>query len=138
VTCGPNQFFNGSDCVCIMGYLIVGDTCYRGCGTNAYIFNQQCQCLPGYALSLITYTCVKQSAPACPQNQALVGGVCVCRSGLGMVNGQCVYCPQNSYIAPNGECVCSPGLILNVSALYCVPICYPNASPNSLGQCVCT
>lgn len=42
VTCGPNQFFNGSDCVCIQGYLVVGGTCYRGCGTNAYIFNQQC------------------------------------------------------------------------------------------------
>jgi hypothetical protein len=67
----------------------------------------------------------------------LVGGVCVCRSGLGIVEGQCVGCPANSYIAPNGNCQCNEGLKLNASSLVCVSPCYPNASPNALGQCIC-
>lgn len=137
MSCGANQFFNGSDCVCLQGYVVVGGSCYRGCGTNAYVFNSQCQCMPGYTLSLLTYTCVRQLAPACPQNKVLVGGMCVCRSGLGVVNGECVVCPPNSYIAPNGNCLCNEGLTLDVSSLLCISPCYPNASPNAQGQCIC-
>lgn len=137
VQCGTNQFYNGSDCVCFQGYIFVNSACYQACGTNAYIFNQQCQCLPGHSLSLITYTCVKQNTPVCGQNFVLINNVCTCKPGFGMINSLCLACPANSYVAPNGNCVCSPGLVLNSSTLSCVSACYPNSYANSQGQCIC-
>lgn len=137
VSCGPNQYYNGTDCACYLGFIMVNSICYPGCGTNAYIINSQCQCLPGYILSMITYTCVKQTVPTCGQNFILVNNVCVCKSGFGMINNLCLACPANSYVAANGNCVCNSGLTLNSNTLSCVPACYPNSYANSLGQCIC-
>jgi hypothetical protein len=137
VTCGFNQYYNGTACTCYQGYLLVNSVCYQGCGTNAYIINSQCQCIPGYILSLITYTCVQQTVPTCGQNFVLINNVCTCKSGFGMINNLCLACPANSYVAANGNCVCNSGLTLSSNTLSCVAACYPNSYQNSVGQCIC-
>lgn len=137
--CGQYQYWSGSQCLCISGYIFVNSVCYQSCGPNAYIINNQCACVPGYTYSSSVNQCVSQTSINCGSNFIVVNGNCVCPSGYGIINNLCLTCPTNSYVNSIGNCQCNNGYVLSSTTLSCVSQtnCFPNSTPNSLGQCVC-
>ena len=137
-TCGNNQFRDSTgQCVCNQGYIKVNNICYPSCGANAYVINSQCSCIPGYVFSTSVNQCIQQSSISCRPNYVAVNGVCICPSGYGIINNNCLVCPANSYVNNNGQCTCNTGYTLDASNLRCNLDCMANAYRNSFGQCTC-
>lgn len=136
-TCGTNQYYNGTNCVCIPNYVMVAGVCYYSCGVNAVVMNSQCQCLPGYSFSNVYNQCRQTVTITCGTNFVVSNGVCVCPSPFGRINNLCTTCPSNSYISNQGYCTCLPGYSMNPTTLDCSLTCWDNAYRNTLGQCVC-
>lgn len=117
--CGPNQYYNGSSCVCFTNYVLVSNACYVSCGVNAFVNNSQCSCIPGYTYSPSANQCVVQSSIVCGANFVAINNKCVCPSSFGILNNQCVLCPLNSYVDQYGNCSCTPGYSLNPNTNTC-------------------
>ena len=99
--------------------------------------NSQCSCIPGYVYSNAQGQCVQQSTITCRTNYIPVNGVCVCPSGYGIINNNCLVCPANSFVNNNGYCICNTGYTLDTTNLRCNLDCFANAYRNPAGQCVC-
>lgn len=134
VTCGANSFWNGSQCVCNNGYILVGSTCSLVCWANSYNSGNTCICFPGYTQS--GNQCIS-TPTTCGLNYVVVNGVCTCPFGFGLINDLCLRCPANSVVNSRGYCQCNTGFNLDSSLLRCVSGCWPNSTPNAIGQCVC-
>lgn len=46
--CGPNQEYNGSECVCAEGFALVGRSCVA-CGENEVAADGECACVDGFS-----------------------------------------------------------------------------------------
>ena len=137
--CGQYQYWSGTQCLCSSGYVMVSGTCFYTCGNNAYIFNSQCICLPGFVYSATALGCTNQTFTVinCGTNYVSVNGVCICPSPFGKINNLCLACPANSFVNNAGNCQCVSGYTLSSTTLSCVTSCFPNSTPNAIGQCIC-
>ena len=117
---GPNMFHNSAQCLCLVGYSLIKNTCTK--------------------LSILTPTITPPTPPnQCPgANQIHNGTTCVCISGFFMVNNVCRSCPPNSVW--NGNlCKCKNGftLVNGVCVNRSSVVCPANSFNNGLGICIC-
>ena len=114
------MFHNGAQCLCLVGYSLIKNTCTK--------------------LSILTPTITPPTPPnQCPgANQIHNGTACVCISGFFMVNNVCRSCPPNSVW--NGNlCKCKNGftLVNGVCVNRSSVVCPANSFNNGLGICIC-
>lgn len=125
VDCSANSLWNGTSCICLPGYYLIGSGCGQ-CGANSAWNGKSCACNSGFVL-------VDSICTVCPANSSwdpLKG--CVCNPGYFMLDRTCVGCSDNSVW--NGQsCVCLPGFSLVNSG--CTR-CPPNTVSNGFA-CIC-
>jgi proprotein convertase subtilisin/kexin type 5 len=103
VTCQPNASFNGTTCVCNIGYINYQKTCYA-CPTLSIAYDgTKCVCSNGYVLSTDGQSCIQ-----CPISFISSNNVCVCPPNTFNVSGVCATCPNGMTYA-NGGCQCNTG-----------------------------
>lgn len=131
-TCGKNQIYQDSRCVCAQGFFLIGGVCDVCPPYSAYdLPTLSCLCIPGYVL--VNGSCALpyvQPAPApiptpttCTLNQQLVNGICICLDGFYLIQGVCTYCAApNYYDAQLAICrpTCGLNQVLDINTITCI------------------
>lgn len=133
----PYMYFNGQECLCMVGFTMVSSICIQiPVETTAIVpiineNNNSATNNPGSGTSTVSQ---------CSQpNQYYNGQQCVCASGYFMLNGNCTSCPANSQW--NGQfCACNQGFTQRDGSCVSTQIssCPENSINNGLGVCICT
>lgn len=162
VTCPVNSVLNAikNTCDCQSGYYTNQfGICSKKCSTNEVYdsSSQQCSCLAG--LGRINGVCtvcptgtqvVGDSCSSCSQNEQLVNGKCICKTGYAyntgkvctfcsdlpngfLINGVCSVCPSGLVYTGNYICSCPAGKIKSGSS--CISQCQADELLDSQGNC---
>lgn len=132
----PNMYFNGFQCLCVVGYTLVSNLCVQIPPDSNYLLvpvTRDNKTISNSNNNNPSNTCTGD-------HQVFNGLTCVCESGYLMIDNNCTYCPINSQW--NGQyCQCNQGYYLFNGACYPtgqVSFCPPNSINNGLGVCICT
>lgn len=139
----PFMYFNGEECLCMVGYTLISSICIKIPIDGTIIKPIQIINNSSNPTDSSNPTNSSGNSPIISQcsgfNTYYNGEQCVCISGYFMVNGNCTYCPANSQW--NGQfCSCNSGYYLhNANCIHTQIVnCPYNSVNNGLGVCVCT